>query len=332
MGVRVAVIGTRGIGKFHARWFVWEGAELVGICSSREETAWLRRDELQEQIGYDGPAYSDVATMLREQRPEVVSIATPAPLHARHVALCLEADCHVLCEKPFVYDPERHALDCLGDAVDLVHAADARGLTLAVMTQYASLAPSLRTLGELAAGPDAGIWHFGMRMESRHGAGGQIYENVLMDLGSHPLALARALVPGLVMLEDTLAVSVERYRTLAAFDCMAPSETGMPEHRLSVALSLGKSNEPTREIEVNGLRLSYEGRPDEDGGFRAFLTCGDIVAECEDPMRQTVRSFLAHLAGEPAEGLSVGTDALATLDMLYTLERATLTSPVRAQA
>lgn len=330
MAVRVAIIGTRGIGKHHAKWFVWEGAELVGICSSREETAWLRREELAEQIGYEGPAFADVAQMLEEVRPDAVSIASPPSCHGRHVAMCLDAGCHVLCEKPFVYDPGRHAIECLSEAVDLVHKAEARGLSLCVMTQYAALAPSLRALGELAAGPNAGIWHFGMRMESRHGAGGQVLEHVLMDLGSHPLGLLLALLPGAVMLEHTVAVSVERYRTLAAFDCMAPSESGKLEHRCSVALSLGKSPEPTREIEVNGLRLSYEGLPDGEGGFRAYLKCADITAECEDPMRMTVRAFLAEIEGEEPAGISRAIDALAALDMLYTLQRAALATPAWA--
>lgn len=322
MAARIAIVGTRGVGRHHARWFDWEGAEIVAICSSREETAWLRREELAAQQGYDGPAYSDLSRMLEETRPDAVSIATPPALHARHVRTCLDAGCHVLCEKPFVYSPEMLPLECLAQAADLVHFAEARGLCLCVMTQYASLAPPLRPLADLASGPDSGVWQFGMRMESKLGTGGRCGEQVLMDLGSHPLGLLLALLPGAVMLEHTAAVSVDRYRTVAAFDCVAPSSTGKLEHRCSVSLSLGKSETPEREIEVNGLRLRYEGGPDGFGGFRAYLRCEGHSVECEDPMRTMVRAFLRRIEGGEPDGLAEGPDALAALEMLYTLQAA----------
>ncbi len=322
MSLRAAVIGTRGIGKHHAKWFAAEGADLVAVCSSREETAWLRREELHDLFGYDGPAYSDVAAMLRETRPAAVSIASPVGLHAAHIDLCLDAGAHVLCEKPLVHDSDAGLDGSLRLAERLVEKAAVRGLTLAVMTQYAALAPALRKLGEFTMGRGSGIWHFGMRMESAPATGAQTYGNVFLDLGPHCLALLLALAPGARIREGSLEVSLGKYRTRAAFDCEVPSTDGRGADPCTVCLSTGKSDHPVREIEINGMRVAYEGRAGEDGMFAAYLTVGDHEACVEDPMRLTVRHFVERvLTGAPGP-IAAGDEALASLSMLHTVLRA----------
>src|SRR5690606_19794330 len=45
-------------------------------------------------------AYSDLAIMLTEIRPDVVCICTPNDLHCIHAVAALQAHCHVVVEKP----------------------------------------------------------------------------------------------------------------------------------------------------------------------------------------------------------------------------------------
>jgi len=327
--MRVAVIGPGRIGKHHAKWFAAEGAEVIALCCSRPETAADRRRECGDLFGYSGPVFADPAAMLSETRPDAVSIASPPSWHARHIEAALNEGCHVLCEKPLYWDPALPLVDCLATARRLVERADRDLLELCVMTQYVALVPILTEIGEMAIGRRTGIWSFGMRMESKPQVAPSRREGILIDLGPHPLALVQGLLRCARMVESSLEVSVEENRCKAAFDCSALSE--LPNdapHQCSVSIVVGKSQAPVREIEVNGLRVVYEGRNDENGVFSAYLRVGDNEAKCEDPMRLTVRHFLQRVSAGVPGHIAAGRSALAALDMLFRIIRAGTREPL----
>jgi len=93
--IKFAVIGQGHIGKRHAEMSRRsEGAELVAVCDvlTKEQ---LGLNDLKESY------YTSPEKMLAAH-PEidVVSICTPNGLHAEHSLLALEADKHIICEKP----------------------------------------------------------------------------------------------------------------------------------------------------------------------------------------------------------------------------------------
>jgi len=96
---RVAVIGLGGIGNLHASLYRQiEGASLVGVCDidrARADTA---------AATHSVPAFYDVATMLRDLAPDLVSVTTGgheyASDHYEPTIQALEAGCAVLGEKP----------------------------------------------------------------------------------------------------------------------------------------------------------------------------------------------------------------------------------------
>jgi predicted dehydrogenase len=47
-----------------------------------------------------GSCFTDPASMLEEERPDVVHVLTPPQTHAALVTMCLDAGAHVICEKP----------------------------------------------------------------------------------------------------------------------------------------------------------------------------------------------------------------------------------------
>src|SRR5262249_22173319 len=69
--LRIGVIGMRGIGNTHAEVYHNNSlAELVGVCDIARE----RADESASRWGV--PAYYSVADLLREARPDTVSVTT----------------------------------------------------------------------------------------------------------------------------------------------------------------------------------------------------------------------------------------------------------------
>ncbi|SMO53948.1 Gfo/Idh/MocA family protein [Halorubrum cibi] len=108
----VGVIGVGSMGAHHAR--VYAGlptVDLVGVA----DTDWERAKEIAAK---HGTRALNRATLLRAV--DAVSVVVPTRYHGAIVREALEADTHVLVEKPFVADPvEGRELIALADRRDL---------------------------------------------------------------------------------------------------------------------------------------------------------------------------------------------------------------------
>ncbi|MFW5686375.1 MAG: Gfo/Idh/MocA family protein [Spirochaetota bacterium] len=120
--MRAIMIGCGGIS---AAWLTalqdLPQAEIVGLVDLNEKAARARAEE----FGLDVPLYTRVEDALDELGPEVAFDCTIPEAHAGTDLLCMEAGCHVLCEKPLAHDLEA--------AKKVVDAARALGRTHAVM-------------------------------------------------------------------------------------------------------------------------------------------------------------------------------------------------------
>jgi predicted dehydrogenase len=93
--LRVAIVGCGGIAHQHARAYAESGrAELVGLVDIIPERAEAYVDS------YGGRTYLDVASLMSEARPDLVSIVTPPGAHAELAAEVLRTGASVLIEKP----------------------------------------------------------------------------------------------------------------------------------------------------------------------------------------------------------------------------------------
>jgi len=74
------------------------------------------------------PFYSDYIQMLRETKPEAVYLAVPHYLHYPMMKELINANMHVLCEKPITTNLE--------DAIEICNLSQQRGVKIAVNYQY----------------------------------------------------------------------------------------------------------------------------------------------------------------------------------------------------
>ncbi len=94
--IRGAVIGIGGIGKEHARMQLASGRiDLVALCDANPAARGIAEKEFLG-VGF----YCDIAQMLAQATPDLVSIATPHVLHAPQAISCLAAGAMVVVEKP----------------------------------------------------------------------------------------------------------------------------------------------------------------------------------------------------------------------------------------
>ena len=94
--LRYAVIGAGGISATHLKAIATQpGVELVGISDPADPAQW------RLSAAYAGaPRFQDPEKLLRETRPDLVSICTPNKFHCELTLLALKHGAHVACEKP----------------------------------------------------------------------------------------------------------------------------------------------------------------------------------------------------------------------------------------
>ncbi|MFB6135735.1 MAG: Gfo/Idh/MocA family protein [Halobacteriaceae archaeon] len=140
-----AVVGCGGAGANHAVGYERAGgAELVGVCDLDPE----RADALAAER--DVPAYLDLAELLDDQRPDLVSVATDEYHHVEPTVTALEGGADVLCEKI-----PAHSLE---GAREMVRVAERTGRALGVDYNYRHM-PAYRTVREAVDAGELGDVH-----------------------------------------------------------------------------------------------------------------------------------------------------------------------------
>jgi predicted dehydrogenase len=137
--LRTAIVGLGTVADHHRRGLErTPGARLVAVV----DTDATRRDRVS--AAWDVDAYPDTETLLAETTLDWVHICTPVRTHHDLALACLQANTHVLVEKPFVMTTDEF------DAV--VATADERDRRVSVVHNQVYYEPVRRALRRLRAG------------------------------------------------------------------------------------------------------------------------------------------------------------------------------------
>jgi predicted dehydrogenase len=196
--VNEITIGLAGAGywgsKLARNIFEAKGGRLAAICdpdTQRLESAVAR---------YPGcRAYSDLEALLATNDIDAVVVATPASSHAEHCRAVLEADKHVLVEKPLALST--------ADCEELCELASSKRLTLMVGHTFVYSEP-VRMLRQLVQAGELGeiLYLYGQRVNL-----GVIREdlNALWNFGPHDVSILLYLLDKM-----PLRVSAHQYAVL----------------------------------------------------------------------------------------------------------------------
>jgi UDP-N-acetyl-2-amino-2-deoxyglucuronate dehydrogenase len=135
--MRAAIIGIGAIARLHAKALAdIPGIELVAACCRTEEKGKAFATE------FGCTWHADAAKMLRREKPDFVTVATPSGAHLEAVMAAVRRGVHVICEKPLEITLKR---------IDRMIAASAKaGITLgAIFPQRFN--PVVRTVHDAAA-------------------------------------------------------------------------------------------------------------------------------------------------------------------------------------
>jgi predicted dehydrogenase len=315
MALRVAVIGVRGVGKFHAQWFAHEGAQVVAFVASSPETLNANETALRQVVpDFAGRGYADVAEMLQRERPDAVSVCSPHHLHAEHALLALRHGAHVLCEKPLVWLGEDRMEEALALSQQVVAEAERLRRQFAINTQYVAAVPHLRSLWaqRFSSLPPCVRLTMEARMRERDTSGVGLW----VDLAPHPISLLLALFPDAKVRAETATFDESANALTAHFSLPLLSGEELPV-TLRVARLEGALE---RSIAWGDFLVRFEAHRDERGIFHTRLCFDDGERIVDDFMRVSIRRFLQAVEGK-VEPLCDGAMALRQMEWLIALLR-----------
>lgn len=287
----------QGTGEYVARELQRAGCEVVGVVGTSPASIDEARAGLRERHGIDARGYRTVEELIARERPEVVAICSPTERHLESLEAALAAGCHVLCEKPLLWDPDFATPEAeplvVAAAERLVDLAERRGKHLALNTQWPFTLDAFRQLHPGACEAplrDLAVWlgpdDPGPRM--------------VLESASHPLSLLYALVgPEGEVEAPELAWEGEDGLTVAF-------RYAHPGGAVAVELALRRCPQPPRPAayRINGRRVDREiGLP---GYTFSFVAAGEDGAPrrvpFRDPLALSVEAFLAAArAGRPPD-------------------------------
>jgi len=138
MALRVGIVGCGKAAENHAAEIKrLPGVRFVGACDSEP----LMAEQFSVRHGLQA-YYTDFQALLREQKPDVMHIATPPQSHVRLATAAIEAGCHVLVEKPLA--------ETSAKATEIIRSAQRHGRKLTVGWTY-YFDPEVRRMRELIA-------------------------------------------------------------------------------------------------------------------------------------------------------------------------------------
>lgn len=117
---RIALVGCGTVGGLHRDRLLTEPAQIVAICDPNADALARMAASLPQRPRL----FRSELDLLAAGNVDAVVLCTPHGKHAEQIRHAIDAGVHVLCEKPFVTDPQ--------EAAQLVEAARMRNVALFV--------------------------------------------------------------------------------------------------------------------------------------------------------------------------------------------------------
>ena len=182
--LRVAVIGTGGWARQHARIFSRRpDTELVAIVGRDEARTAARASE------YGTAAYTDIERMLAAEHPDLVTVCLPNEHHFGPTLQVIQAGVPLLAEKPLVFE--------LDQANRLIREADDRNLFFGINFNHRYAEPVARAKAAVDAGELGELvfatWRFGGEANMADSPHANLIETQChgFDMLEHPLRTHR---------------------------------------------------------------------------------------------------------------------------------------------
>jgi predicted dehydrogenase len=134
--MKVSIIGAgrkrNGIGEYIGKYFHKNGAKVISVLGTTEETS-AKASAALRRYGIQAIPFTDFYKMVEGERPDAVVIASPSSTHYGYLMNCVDLGLHIFCEKPFVR-PDID--DPRGRVEGILKKAKEKNLTVAMNSQW----------------------------------------------------------------------------------------------------------------------------------------------------------------------------------------------------
>jgi hypothetical protein len=277
--MNIAIIGARrernGIGSYIARYFHLNGARVACVLDTSEATAASAAEGLAS-YGIKARPYHDFTDMVEHEDLGAVAVASPLGTHYAYLSSIMEHGLSVFCEKPFL-DPARDNLP--GDLDTLFHLARAKGVTVAMNSQWPFCLPSYEELfGTLLP---SGVRTFSIRLSPLSEGADMIPDSVPHALSLLYAVLGTGMVQEISFEQGADSLRISFVYSSDCTDCEADillvRETTQPR-----TFSFGFNGRVAeRIIDMKDYSLS--------------LAFGEKMTAVPDPLNLSVRDFVTAL-------------------------------------
>lgn len=273
---KVAILGTNGIGKFHARDFKKEGAEVVAILGTSDESLKKSLELLESEYGIVAKGYTSLNDLINSEELDAVSVCTPSSFHYDHTKECLSSGLNVFSEKPIVQNSnfENAVL-----AKELIELANDKKVIFNVNTHWPSILPQLSSVVSLDE-----MKSFSMLMEPRDKG-----VDILLDQVSHMNSVLIRILPNGIPRNFKFSGDLKENIDVF-FDYVSQ------DNICSVKYGFRYKEKGIRELgmEFNGKLF----RREVDSNYNQVMVSDDIKVPIQDPLTNSIKMFVNALKGE----------------------------------
>lgn len=321
--LRVAVIGTGNMGRNHVRnYFMLPESELVAIADVNPEAKSLAED-------YKAKFFTDYKEMLKEARPDAVSVVVPTPFHLGVATEVMSRGIHCMLEKPIASSVE--------EADKLIACAKKNNVTFTV-GHIERFNPVIKKLKQMV--DDDAIGEITSVVCKRVGGFPAVEPktDVIIDLAVHDVDIANYLLGQKPKSISSHGSRTRHSRKIDSAEILmdygrasgfiqANWLTPVKIRKIALTGSLGylEANYITQEL----VYYKHNMKKIEKEGFTEFvLQVGDpekriIKVDFEEPLAAELKAFLAKAMGRTAaivdpsdarEALRVSLEAIAPFE------------------
>lgn len=304
---RTAILGARGIGRHHAKWWHHCGVDVCAFLGTSPASNAVTQAQLVELFGFSGGGYTALDVLLAVEKPHIVDVCTPPAMHYEHVATALAAGCHVLCEKPYLYDTTSTPAQLVTLAKGLHADAESKDLRLGLCSQFFVAGRQAYALWQEHGGGDP-LTRLTVELATPSRGEAPDAAAVWLDLGAHVIAALQAILPQGDPVWPTLTLTSDQYTAQADFD-VSLATGGKVACRLQTSRTVCN---PThiRRISINAFEVDVIGEAGPQGSYWSLFRTGTTTVKTNDVLQRTIQAFAQ---GEPMIDGSLAVENLSSL-------------------
>ncbi len=314
MTFNVALVGPgrskQGTGPFIAKIFEQLGCNIQAVVSSSLDSATKAAELLKTEYEIDCKAYESLEELLKNNSIDIVAISSPVDSHHQHLAIAVDAKCHVFCEKPLWWPSskiltENDVRTVSNETTQLVKQCETNKVLLQLNTQWPYTLPTYYELYPQLKNEHV-IESFSMWLSPQSQG-----STMIIDALPHLLSMLYSLLgSGKINNIESNYHNNDGKELLIEFEYLHASG----DTQVSISLSTSDRLPKPAAYAINGLRTD---RHVELPDYLISLRSAEHQLSVEDPLVCSIKNFISTIYSKASSDEVALIDGMTHLTQIY---------------